>query len=141
MSLPDCFKERISIRKWKTLVKKAIAAANEKEIRESSKAYKKMINKIENGEKFECRDYLSSLPLSQARTLFKHKYSMTEQVKMNYKGDPAYSKLLWKCQDYQNQDTEIHLLWCPAFEDIRNVLDLSSDKDLQKVVRIRCKEI
>ena len=144
LSLPDCFKVRIPIRKWKTLVKKAIADANEKEIRESSKTYKKMENKIEDEEKFKCKDYLTSMPLSQARTLFKHKYSMTEHVKMNYKGDPAFSKLLWKCQDCQNQDTEIHLLWCPAFEDIRDGLDLSSDKDLcsylQQVIRIKSKE-
>jgi hypothetical protein len=135
---------RIPIRKWKTLVKKAIADANEKEIRESSKTYKKMENKIEDEEKFKCKDYLTSMPLSQARTLFKHKYSMTEHVKMNYKGDPAFSKLLWKCQDCQNQDTEIHLLWCPAFKDVRNGLDLSSDKDLcsylQQVIKTRCKE-
>ena len=56
LSQPDCFKERISIRKWKTLVKMAIAAANEKKIRESSKSYKKMINKIEDGEIFKCKD-------------------------------------------------------------------------------------
>jgi hypothetical protein len=144
LSLPDCFNERIPIRKWKTLVKKAVADANEKEIRESATSYKKMKHKIEDEEKFKCKEYLTSLPLSQARTLFKHKYSMTEQVKMNYKGDPAFSKLLWKCQDCQNQDTEIHLLWCPAFKDIRNGLDLASDKDLcsylQQVIKTRCKE-
>ena len=66
-------------------MKGAIAYANENEIRKSSESYKKMKNKIEDSDKFKCKDYLSSLPISQARTLSKHKYSMTENVKMNYK--------------------------------------------------------
>ena len=40
------------------------------------------------------------------RTLLKHKYSMTGNVKMNYKGDPSFTKHLWKYQDCMNQDTE-----------------------------------
>ena len=144
LSLPNCFQERIPPIRWKRLVKSAISNANEKEIRESSESFKKMKNKIEDSEKFKFKDYLSNLPLSQARTMFKHKYSMTENVKMNYKGDPTFTKLLWKCQDCMNQDTEIHLLWCPAYEDLRMGMDLSSDKDLcsylQKVIQIRCKE-
>ena len=144
LSLPNCFQERIPPIRWKRLVKGAISNANEKEIRESSESFKKMKNKIEDSEKFKFKDYLSNLPLSQARTMFKHKYSMTENVKMNYKGDPTFTKLPWKCQDCMNQDTEIHLLWCPAYEDLRMGMDLSSDKDLcsylQKVIQIRCKE-
>ena len=40
----------------------------------------------------ECKKYLQALPIRQARTLFKHKYSMIEKVKMNYKGDQKYKK-------------------------------------------------
>ena len=58
---------------------------------------------------------------------FKHKYSMTESVKMNYKRDATFTKLLWKCQECMNQDTEIHLLWCPAYKELRMGMDLSSD--------------
>ena len=142
ISLPNCFQERISHIRWKTLVKGVIANANENEVRESSESYKKMKKKIKDSDK--CNDCLSSLPLSQVRTFFKHKYSMTESVKINYKGDATFTKLLWKCQECMNQDTEIHLLWCPAYEDLRMGMDLSSDKDLcsylQKVIQIRCKE-
>ena len=103
-----------------------------------------MKNKIEDSDKFKCKDYLSSLPISQARTLFKHTYSITENVKMNYKGDATFTNLLWKCQEWMNQDTEIHHPWCPAYEELRMGMDLSTDKDmcayLQKGIQIRCKE-
>ena len=38
-------------------------------------------------ETFECKQYLPTLPLEKARTLFRHKHKMTETVKMNYKND------------------------------------------------------
>ena len=101
ISLPNCFQRGIPPKRWKRLVK----GPNEKEIRESSESFKKIKNKIEDSDKFKFKDYLSNLPLSQARTMFKHKYSMTENVKMNYKGDPIFTKLLWKCQDCMNEVT------------------------------------
>ena len=143
LSLPNCFEQRIPQNTWKRLVKKAIDKANENEIRRSAMSYKKMKEKVKNEEKFECKDYLAKLPLSQARTMFQHKYSMTEKVKMNYKGDPTYAKSLWKCQECGNQDTESHLLWCSGYAELRKDLDLASDQDLcsylQKILKLRCK--
>ena len=103
-----------------------------------------MKNKISEGETFECKEYVQALPISQARTLFKHKYSMTDKVKMNFKGDQKYERTLWKCNECSNQDTESHLLWCSGYVDLRQGLDLTNDKGLciylQKIVKIRCKE-
>ena len=45
-------------------------------------------------EKFGCKDYILNLPLSKAQTLFKHKYSMTEHIKMNFKGNKEYERAL-----------------------------------------------
>ena len=144
LSLPNCFNTRIPKTKWKTLVKKAIARANENEIRLATLSYKKMKNRILENEKFECKECLSNLSLSQARTMFKHKYSMTENVKMNYKGDQSYAKSLWKCNQCKNQDTNSHLLWCSGYKELRKGLNLKDDKDLcsyiQKVIQMRCKE-
>ena len=144
LSLPNCFEQRIPQITWKRLVKKAINEANEHEIRVSTNSYKKMKDKVKDDETFECKDYLAQLPLSQARTMFQHKYSMTENVKMNYKGDPTYAKSLWKCQECGNQDSEKHLLWCSGYAELRKDLDLDVDKDLcsylQKIIQIRCKE-
>ena len=95
-------------------------------------------------EKFELKDYLKNMPLSQARTLFKHKNLMTENIKMNYKGDPGYKRSLWKRGKCLNQDTERHLLWCAGYKELRQGLDLDSDRDLcsylQKINQLRCKE-
>ena len=95
-------------------------------------------------EKFECKEYLSTLPLEKARTMFKHKYKMTEMVKMNFKNDQKYANLLWRCSSCSNQDTESHLLWCPGYTDLRKGLNLNDDSDLcsylQKIFAVRCKE-
>ena len=145
LDLPDCFSEEIPKTKWKNMVKKATARENEKEVREATCSFKKMKNKNLQLEKFECKEYLSSLPLGKARTLFKHKYSMTENVKMNFKGDHSFSKSLWKCSVCRNQDTESHILWCPGYQDLREGLDLNIDSELcsylQKVFQMRCQEV
>ena len=95
-------------------------------------------------EKFECKQYLSTLPLEKAPSLFKHKYKMTENVKINYKNDQEYSNSLWRCSSCSNQDTESHLLWCQGFSDMRIGLNLKDDSDLcsylQKIFAERCKE-
>ena len=144
LNLPNCLLTRIPQMKWKTLVKKAVSQANEKEIKEEIIPYKKMKNVNVEEENFECKDYLSNLPLYKSRTLFKHKYSMTENVKMNYKNDKSFAKSLWKCKECQNQDSESHLLWCPGYEDLRDGLDLKENSDLcvylQKVFILRSKE-
>ena len=107
-------------------------------------SYKKVKNKELHTEKFGCKDYLSNLSLSNARTLFKHKYAMTENVKMNFKGNAYFARELWKCTHCKNQDSESHLLWCPKYEDMRKDLNLSNDVDLciylQKVFKERSDE-
>ena len=63
---------------------------------------------------------------------------MTENVKMNYKGDQSFARTLWKCQQCQqcgNQDTKSHLLWCSGYAEDRENLDLESDKDLCKYLQ------
>ena len=144
LNLPSCFENNFPKSKWKRLVKNAIEKANEEEIRESIKPYKKMKRIKVEEEKFERKDYLTSLSLCKARTLFKHKYSMTENVKMNFKNDKSFANSLWKCSECQNQDSEIHLLWCPGYVDYREGLDLKSDSDLctylQKIFIKRCND-
>ena len=125
-------------------MKKAIYKENENEIRKSASSYKKMKNKIKVDEPFGCKDYLQNLPISQARILFNHKYSITENIKMNYKGNPSYANSLWKCNECGNQDTSSHLLWCKGYSEQREGLDLESDRDLckylQKIITLRCKD-
>ena len=144
LNLPSCFENHFPKSEWKRLVKAAIKKANEEEIREAIKPYKKMKRIKVEEENFEPKDYLMNLSLCKARTLFKHKYSMTENVKMNFKNDKTFSNSLWKCSECQNQDSEIHLLWCPGYVDYREGLDLKNDSDLctylQKIFKQRCNE-
>ena len=81
---------------------------------------------------------------SKARTLFKHKYQMTENVRMNFKGDESFARTLWKCSHCLNQDSESHLLWCSEYEDFRQGLDLNNNSDLcsylKEVFKFRCKD-
>ena len=92
-------------------------------------SYKKVKHDVKN-EKFGCKDYILNLPLSKAQTLIKHKYSMTEHIKMNFKGNKEYERALWKCKYCFNQDSEIHLLWCPQYENLRDNIDFNNDSDL-----------
>ena len=126
------------------MVKKAIHKANENDIRKSLEPYKKVKHLNIGDDKFECKQYLSTLPLEKARTMFKHKCKMTENVKMNFKNDQQFSNSLWRCSSCLNQDTESHLLWCPGYTDMREGLNLNDDSDLcsylQKIFAVRCKE-
>ena len=144
LGLPNCFTSKIQKNSWKLLVKKAVCKANEEELREKMESYKKVKKQVLQNEKFGSKDYLSNLSLSKARTFFKHKYSMTENVKMNFKGNVSYARELWKCTHCRNQDSESHLLWCPKYEDMRKDLNLRNDSDLcnylQNVFKSRSEE-
>ena len=144
LGLPNCLTSKIQQKGWKLLVKKAISRANEAELREKMESYKKVNKEVLQNEKFGPKDYLSNLPLSKARTLFKHKYGMTEKVKMNFKGNATYARELWKCNHCKNQDSESHLLWCSKYEDMRKDFNLKNDSDLcsylQKVFKSRSEE-
>ena len=83
-----------------------------------------------SNEKFGCIKFIQNLPLSKARTYFKHKYSMTEHIKMNFKGNQDFERALWKCKYCHNQDTEIHLLWCSQYKNLRENIDLNNDSEL-----------
>ena len=48
----------------------------------------------------------------------------------NLYGNQDYERALWKCKYCHNQDTEIHLLWCPQYKNLREKIDLNNDSDL-----------
>ena len=95
-------------------------------------------------EKFETKNYLKTLYLPDARLRFALKSKMTRTVQMNFKGDPKYSKNLWKCLDCQTPDTQEHIVRCPVYQPLRVGKDLNNDKDLvdyfRKVIDCRQKE-
>ena len=90
------------------------------------------------------KTYVKELQVKQARTLFKHRYQMTQYVKMNFKNDQQYSRALWKCDHCQKMDSESHLIWCTAYKPLRENLNLNCNKDLSKylqdILKLRTKE-
>ena len=93
-------------------------------------------------ESCEIKEYIKDLNLHDARILFKHRTSMTQYVKFNYKNDPINRACLWKCDSCQsNIDTQDHIMWCPAYLELREGKNMKDDKDLieyfGKVLKIR----
>ena len=88
------------------------------------------------------KNYMETLSVYEARAIFKHKTSMTQFVKLNYKGTKRYQEQGWKCDECSNLDSEDHLLWCSGYELLRENLDLENEKDLsrylQKIFLKRC---
>ena len=54
---------------------------------------------------------------------------MTPTVKMNFKNDPTFKRQLWVC-DATEKDTQLHVMSCTAYEDLRSHLDLDNENDL-----------
>ena len=111
-------------------MKSAVDKANEEELRESMLKYKKLRTRNIVEDKYGQKKYVSELSLHQTRTIFKHRTSMTQFVKLNYKGMKSYQKDGWKCEDCSCLDSEDHLLWCEGYEDMRDGLDLEDEKQL-----------
>ena len=93
-------------------------------------------------ENFERKDYFKILNLPQARMIFKNRAKMIQHVKMNFSNDPIYRKELWQCNSCcSNIDTMSHVLWCPAYANLRENRDIDSNKDLAnyllEVLKIR----
>ena len=123
------------------MVKEKIKEQNEKYLKESMMEYKKLKKSKLVNENFGIKDYVKNLTVEEARTVFKHRTSMTRYTKFNYKNNQQYANQLWKCESCDNVSTESHILWCDGFKKLREGKDLKSDKDLAnyllKVVKIR----
>ena len=64
------------------------------------------------------------------------------KIKFNFKNTPAYSNTNWRCDSCEKAiDTQSHILWCPAYSELRIGKDINSDDDLmeyiEKVMTIR----
>ena len=92
-------------------------------------------------EEYGRKDYLSNLRLDEVRTLFRTRTMMMD-VKDNFRSKKDYSADLSMCDSCETAiESQSHVLWCPAYSELRENKDLSSNKDLTeymgKVMRIR----
>ena len=72
------------------MVKKAVIRANEDEVKKVLISYKKLKNKNIVNEKYRMKPYMETLYVYETRTIFKHKTSMNQFVKLNFKGVKKY---------------------------------------------------
>ena len=131
LKIVDPFQIDMSALEWKKIVKRAIQTVNEDELKEEiRKKYKKLMKSDLVDEEFGRKKYISNLNLQQARTKFKFRSSMTQNVKMNQRNNKEYADKLWKCDECGQQDTNTHLLWCAGYATLREGKDLGCDKQL-----------
>ena len=135
LGLPNCLVEEFPQVKWKKLVKKVILETNESEIREAMKSKKKLKDRKISQDNYGMKTYVSKLSIHETRNIFKHRSSMTQNVKLNYKGVKRYEQQGWKCDACDNLDSEDHLLWCVGYTDLRESLNLEIDKDLSEYLQ------
>ena len=80
-------------------------------------------------EEYGRKDYLSNLRLDEVRTLFRTRTMMID-VKDNLRNRKDYSEDLWVCDSCETAiESQSHVLWCPAYRELRENKDLSPNKD------------
>ena len=114
---------------------------NKKNLLEKVGNFKKI--KLENWltEEYGMKNYIKSMNLSQARTLFSARAEVLPTIQMNFKNKPEFAQNLWKCK-CGDLDTQSHLAYCRSYEHLREGLDiLQNDLHLvlyyQRVIKER----
>ena len=140
-SLPNIIDDDIAFSKQrKQLVKKAVYGNYEKDLKSKISRSSKLKNGPMSTENFEMKTYITDMTLTDARTLFRIRSNMTN-VRMNQVSDSKNAKVLWKCNECSNIDTQSHILWCPYFASIRDGKSMDNGSDLvdyfKEVFKIR----
>ena len=123
--------------KWqyKRRIKEYVKEKNRKDLLEESKKYKKVSHDEWKEEKFERKTYFSTLDLEGARMMFRlsgNMFPTRGNFPSKYRKDTLNCQFCKHLRDDTIVETQNHLcLTCPAFDDIRESLDLaSSDQDM-----------
>ena len=80
---------------------------NKDAIIEQSLSYKKINFKKCADEKFERRDFIKTLNISDARLKFKIQAKMTPTIQMNFQSDAEFTSNLWTCSGCKDMDNAI----------------------------------
>ena len=145
LNLPDITDKKVcrtySKTVWKNLVKKSIRQKCENELKQELNEFIKLEKSKISEEQFIAKDYLKTMTLEDARTNFKIRTEMLN-LKFNYKHMPQNEKSLWLCDSCQiSIESQSHIMWCPAYSELRVGKNINDDKDLieyvKKVLKIR----
>ena len=106
--------------------------------------YKKISYEKHLNEPYQLQPYLRTLNIADARLWFKLKTHLAPSNMMNFPSDVTFFEQLLTCSgcgdgsdkaDGQvggRRDTQIHILICPGYADLRMDKNLETDKDLVK---------
>ena len=73
------------------------------------------------------KDYFISNNVEDVRTKFHLRTKMVD-AKLNFENKKNYSHELWLCDSCETSiESQSHLLWCPAYQNLREGKDLSKD--------------
>ena len=114
---------------------------NEKELKQEikSKDYKKIRDFL--NEKSQMKEYFTLFNVEEVRLKFRWRTKMVD-TKFNFENKKDYSHSLWQCNSCETSiESQSHLLWCPAYKNLREEKNLNNDDDLleyvKKVLEIR----
>ena len=126
-------------KQWKTLICSKIVEKNKSELIQMSKGYWKMNYLEMQKESFEIKEFLQTLRLSQARTMYLIKTDMID-APMNFMGQPDYAKSNWQCE-CGLQFTTQHYKVCIKYEKERTNIDWENNEHIakyfQRVIKLR----
>ena len=95
--LPNILEDNCVLKKqkWAAMVKMAVEKKFENELKKTmNEKYSKLRNSKLMSEEFTIKDYIKTMNLTDARTNFRIRCSLLNQVKMNQRGQPTYADQL-----------------------------------------------
>ena len=102
-------------------------------LRQEIRKYEKMENSW--NEPYQRKDYFSSMTVDEIRIKFRFNTRMIDS-KFNFKNKNNYRTEMFQCDScIKSIESQTHLLWCPAYENLREGKSLNSDKDLVKYIQ------
>ena len=133
--------DTVSKSQWKNMIKKEAKIQNGKHLCETIKKSSKL--EIMKQEIYEEKSYISDMKMHDARVNFSLRSRMFN-CKMNYLNNPVFKAEMWRCDSCQScVDSQSHILYCPAYQQLREGKSLSSDQDIvsyfKEVLAIRLK--
>ena len=62
--------------------------------------------------------------------------TMMVDAKMNFRNKKEYSKKLWLCDSCTSSiESQSHLIWCPAYQYLRENKNLNDDQDMINYIK------
>ena len=134
--LENSVADSISKLTWKKLVRNAVLNYEECELKKEISDKSKLVDGPMAMEDFQRKPYLSNLTMQNARMQFKIRSKLNFSAK--------YEREMWLCDSCCSAiESQSHILFCPAYAELRSGKDLKEDKDLieyvRKVMEVRIK--